>query len=180
MGNDALDALLKGEPRKRQSRLPGLKMADILTMPPEQQSLVNWLLRHYEATTQTIASHLNQPPQQVQSSLDTLTQQGLLRTVERQGDTLYRVKLAPKSGRQMPTDVWQVLDGDTQQANVFISYSRRNKEFVQELHGALAATGREVWVDWENIPVAVDWWQEIQLGIELADTFVFVLSPDSV
>ncbi|NEQ47906.1 MAG: TIR domain-containing protein [Leptolyngbya sp. SIOISBB] len=179
-GDDALDALLKGEPRKRPSRLPGLKLADILTMPPEQQSLVNWLLRHYEANAQTIANNLNHPPQQVQTSLDTLVQQGLLKTIERQGATLYRVKLAPKSGRQMPTDVWQVLDSDTKQANVFVSYSRRNKEFVQELHGALAATGREVWVDWENIPVAVDWWQEIQLGIELADTFVFVLSPDSV
>ncbi|RZM81945.1 WD40 domain-containing protein [Leptolyngbya iicbica] len=180
MPDDALDALLKGEPRKRQARLPGLKVADILTMPPEQQSLVNWLLRHYEAQAETIAQNINQSQQQVQASLDTLTQQGLLKTIDRQGTTFYRVKLAPKSGRQMPTDVWQVLDRDTKQANVFISYSRRNKEFVQELHSALEATKREVWVDWENIPVAVDWWQEIQLGIELADTFVFVLSPDSV
>jgi WD40 repeat protein len=180
MPDDALDALLKGEPRKRQSRLPGLKVADILTMPSEQQSLVNWLLRHYEANAETIAQKINQPLPQVQSSLDNLIQQGLLKTIDRQGDTIYRVKLAPKSGRQMPTDVWQVLDQDTKHANVFISYSRRNKEFVQELHGALEATKREVWVDWENIPVAVDWWQEIQLGIELADTFVFVLSPDSV
>jgi WD40 repeat protein len=180
MGEDALDALLKGGSRKRQSRLPGLKVADILTMPPEQQSLVNWLLRHYEATAEAITNHLDQTPQQVQANLEILIKQGLLKTIERQGNTIYRVKLAPKSGRQMPTDVWQVLDRDAQQANVFISYSRRNKEFVQELHGALEATKREVWVDWENIPVAVDWWQEIQLGIELADTFVFVLSPDSV
>ncbi len=180
MPDDALDALLKGKPRKRQSRLPGLKVADILTMPPEQQSLVNWLLRHYEANAETIAQQINQPPSQVQKNLDTLTQQGLLKTIDRQDTVVYRVKLAPKSGRQMPTDVWQVLDQDTKQANVFISYSRRNKEFVQELHSALEATKREVWVDWENIPVAVDWWQEIQLGIELADTFVFVLSPDSV
>lgn len=180
MGDDALDALLKGQPSRRRSRLPGLKVADILTMPPEQQSLVNWLLRHYEANAQTIADQLAQTPQEVQTSLDTLTQAGLLKTIERQGETFYRVKLAPKSGRQMPKDVWEVLDGDTKQANVFISYSRRNKEFVQELHGALEATGREIWVDWENIPVAVDWWKEIQLGIELADTFVFILSPESV
>ncbi|MEM1309892.1 MAG: TIR domain-containing protein [Cyanobacteria bacterium P01_H01_bin.153] len=180
MGDDALDALLKGKSTKRRSRLPGLRMADILTMPAEQQSLVNWLLRHYEANAPTIADNISQSLSQVQTSLHTLTEAGLLKTVERDGNTFYRVRLAPKSGRQMPKDVWQVLDGDTQQANVFISYSRRNKEFVQELYGALDATGREVWVDWENIPVAVDWWQEIQLGIELADTFVFVLSPDSV
>lgn len=180
MGEDALDALLKGKPSSRRSRLPGLKVADILLMPPEQQSLVNWLLRHYEADPQTIAQNLQQELQQVQKTLDELSAQELLKTVERNGHTYYRVKLAPKTGRQMPKDVWEVLDRDTKHANVFVSYSRRNKEFVQELHGALEATGREVWVDWENIPVAVDWWQEIQLGIELADTFVFVLSPDSV
>lgn len=179
MGEDALDALLSQKPGRRRSRLPGLKVADILTMPPEQQSLVNWLMRHYEAEPQTIANHIHQDLHQVQLNLDNLTEQGLLKTVQRNGHLYYRVKLAPKSGRQMPTDVWKVLDRDTQQANVFISYSRRNKEFVQELHSALERTGREIWVDWENIPVAVDWWEEIQLGIELADTFVFVLSPDS-
>ena len=180
MGDDSLDALLKGRPSRKRSRVPGLKVADILTMPPEQQSLVNWLMRHYEALPSTIADHLKQDREKVQTHLEVLVSQGFLKTVEKNGNTYYRVRLAPKSGRKMPTDVWQVLDNRTQKANVFISYSRRNKEFVQELHTALEATGREVWVDWENIPVAVDWWQEIQLGIELADTFVFVLSPDSV
>lgn len=180
MGEDALDALLKGNTRGRRSRLPGLKVADILMMPPEQQSLVNWLLRHYEAQPQAIADNIHQDLDQVQANLDSLASQGLVKTVAKNGETYYRVRLAPKTGRQMPKDVWEVLDRDTKHANVFISYSRRNKEFVQELYGALEATGREVWVDWENIPVAVDWWQEIQLGIELADTFVFVLSPDSV
>ncbi len=180
MAEDALDAFLKGKPGGGRSRLPGLKVADILTMPPEQQSLVNWLMRHYEAMPVTIAENIRQDIAQVQTSLKTLTDQGFLKTIEKPGGTYYRVKLAPKSGRQMPTDVWQVLDNASNHANVFISYSRRNKEFVQELHSALEATGREVWVDWENIPVAVDWWKEIQLGIELADTFVFVLSPDSI
>ncbi|MEL6384071.1 MAG: TIR domain-containing protein, partial [Cyanobacteria bacterium J06626_18] len=184
MGEDALDALLKGQPRdrsqRRSPRVPGLKVADILTMPPEQQSLVNWLMRHPEAVSQTIADHIGRDVHQVQTALTELTAQGLLTTREKDGDLYYRVKLAPKSGRQMPKDVWQVLDNNTRQANVFISYSRRNKEFVQKLHAALESTGREIWVDWENIPVAVDWWQEIQVGIELADTFVFVLSPDSV
>ncbi len=184
MREDTLDAFLKGRPRDRSkrpsSRAPGLKVADILTMPPEQQSLVNWLMRHPEVVPQTIAEHFKRDVAQVQSALTELTVQGFLTTREKDGELYYRVKLAPKSGRQMPTDVWQVLDNHTSQANVFISYSRRNKEFVQKLHAALESTEREVWVDWENIPVAVDWWQEIQLGIELADTFVFVLSPDSV
>lgn len=64
-------------------------------------------------------------------------------------------------------------------AEVFISYSRRDKEFVKRLHTALSEQGRDTWVDWEDIPLTADWWQEIQQGIEAADTFVFILSPDS-
>lgn len=65
-------------------------------------------------------------------------------------------------------------------ADVFISYSRKDKEFVKVLHTALAEQQRDTWVDWEDIPLTADWWQEIQRGIEAADTFVFVISPDSV
>jgi WD40 repeat protein/tetratricopeptide (TPR) repeat protein len=64
--------------------------------------------------------------------------------------------------------------------DVFISYSRKDKEFVKTLHTALVQDNRDTWVDWEDIPLTADWWQEIQRGIEAADTFVFVLSPDSV
>src|SRR5579883_2361096 len=63
---------------------------------------------------------------------------------------------------------------------VFISYSRKDKAFVQRLHDALKAHDRDTWVDWEGIPLTADWWQEIQRGIEGAQTFAFVLSPDSV
>ncbi len=63
--------------------------------------------------------------------------------------------------------------------DVFISYSRKDKAFVQHLHKALEAEQREAWVDWESIPLTADWWAEIQEGIEAADAFVFVISPDS-
>jgi len=65
-------------------------------------------------------------------------------------------------------------------ADLFISYSRRNKDFVQKLHAALAAQGHDVWIDWEDIPPTVEWWKEIQRGIESANAFVFVISPASV
>ncbi|MBW4693561.1 MAG: TIR domain-containing protein [Lyngbya sp. HA4199-MV5] len=65
-------------------------------------------------------------------------------------------------------------------ADVFISYSRKDKDFVKTLHTALAKCDRDAWVDWEDIPLTADWWQEIERGIEAADTFVFVVSADSV
>jgi WD40 repeat protein len=64
-------------------------------------------------------------------------------------------------------------------ADIFISYSRADKEFARRLHDALAARGRDVWVDWEDIPLTADWWKEIQENIEAANAFLFVISPHS-
>ena len=64
--------------------------------------------------------------------------------------------------------------------DVFISYSRKDKAFVQQLHDALETHNRTSWVDWEGIPLSADWWAEIQAAIEASDTFVFIISPDSV
>ena len=65
-------------------------------------------------------------------------------------------------------------------ADVFISYAREEKEFVRTLHEALAQQNRDTWVDWQDIPLTADWLKEIYAGIEAADTFVFIISPDSV
>lgn len=65
-------------------------------------------------------------------------------------------------------------------ADIFISYSRRDKAFVQRFHQALEDNGRSTWVDWEGIPLTADWRAEIRLAIESADCFIFILSPDSI
>ncbi|XGV97440.1 MAG: TIR domain-containing protein [Leptolyngbya sp. BL-A-14] len=65
-------------------------------------------------------------------------------------------------------------------SDVFISYSRKDKAFVQTLHTALQEHQRDTWVDWQDIPLTADWWVEIQRGIEAANAFVFVITPDSV
>ncbi len=64
--------------------------------------------------------------------------------------------------------------------DVFISYSRRDEEFVRRLHAALTALDKDVWVDWEDIPPTAEWPTEIDEGIEESDNFVFVISPDSL
>ena len=65
-------------------------------------------------------------------------------------------------------------------SDAMISYSRRDKAFAERLDKSLREGGREIWVDWEDIAPTVDWWAEIQAGIEAAHTFVFVMSPNSV
>jgi len=73
---------------------------------------------------------------------------------------------------------------DDQQApraqEVFISYSRKDTDFVHRLDEVLKSRGRETWVDWEGIRPTEEFMQAIYAAIEGADTFVFVITPDSV
>lgn len=64
--------------------------------------------------------------------------------------------------------------------DLFITYSRRDKDFVQKLHTALVHAKRDVWIDWEDIPPTTEWWKQIQQGIEAATSYIYVLSPSSV
>jgi WD40 repeat protein len=65
-------------------------------------------------------------------------------------------------------------------SKVFISYSRRNKAFVRKLNAALDEAGLDAWVDWDGIPLTVDWMKEITNSIVSSDAFLFVMSPDSL
>src|SRR5215472_5768226 len=63
---------------------------------------------------------------------------------------------------------------------VFISYSRKDQEFVRRLDEELKSRDREAWVDWDGIPPGDKWEKTIYGAIESTHTFIFVLTPDSV
>src|SRR5689334_14835501 len=63
-------------------------------------------------------------------------------------------------------------------SDAFISYSRKDAEFVQRLNTAFVNANRVVWLDWQNIPRGEDWWREIQSGIEQADAFICLISEN--
>ncbi len=65
-------------------------------------------------------------------------------------------------------------------SHIFISYSRRDIDFASKVVQALADNNLDTWVDWKSIPKGEDWEQEIYHGIEEADAFLFLISPDSV
>ena len=64
-------------------------------------------------------------------------------------------------------------------AKVFVSYSRKDITFAKRLTAELQKCELDFWIDWEGIPPTVDWWREIEKGIEEADIFLFLISPDS-
>ena len=64
-------------------------------------------------------------------------------------------------------------------SDVFISYSRPDIDFVRHPFDQLTARDREPWADWQDIPPTADWLAEIYSGIEAANSFLFIISPDS-
>lgn len=63
---------------------------------------------------------------------------------------------------------------------LFISYARKDRKYAEKLVGRFAQEEADVWIDWEDIPPSTDWWDEIKKGIEGADVFLFLISPDSI
>ncbi|MEZ4671827.1 MAG: toll/interleukin-1 receptor domain-containing protein [Anaerolineae bacterium] len=61
--------------------------------------------------------------------------------------------------------------------SVLVSYSRQNRDFVDQFINRLTDEKREVWIDKEDILYTEEWWQAIKRGIEASDIFVTVLSP---
>lgn len=62
----------------------------------------------------------------------------------------------------------------------FISYSRKDINFVARIEDKLRAAGIDPWIDKEDIPSGVLWRQEILVGIQFCQNFIYIISPDSV
>lgn len=71
-----------------------------------------------------------------------------------------------------------ITENEAPKIKVFISYSRRDIEFVDRLEPALVARNVEPLVDRHDIEKLEDWWDRIKQLIGQADTVVFVLSPN--
>lgn len=65
-------------------------------------------------------------------------------------------------------------------AQVFISYSRKDLSFVEQLAADLKEAGFDVWYDLSNIRGGSHWTFEIEKALKNSQFAVFVLSPDSI
>lgn len=63
--------------------------------------------------------------------------------------------------------------------DIFVSYSRKDSATARKLIESFNSIDLKPWVDWEDIPPAVDWLDQILQGIERSDAFIFLVSPDS-
>jgi WD40 repeat protein len=65
-------------------------------------------------------------------------------------------------------------------SHIFISYSRKDLEIAEKIIAALEKSNFKIWIDRKDIPKGEELTKEIYLGIERADAFLFLVSPDSV
>lgn len=65
--------------------------------------------------------------------------------------------------------------------DAFISYGRADsKAFATKLHARLVEAGLKVWFDQNDIPLGVDYQNQIDDGIEKAHNFLFIIAPHSI
>ena len=65
-------------------------------------------------------------------------------------------------------------------AQVFISYSRKDLDFVEQLASDLKGSGLDVWYDLSNLHGGSRWSKEIESAIRASKYVLIVLSPESV
>ena len=65
--------------------------------------------------------------------------------------------------------------------DAFISYGRKDsKGFAARLYERLVAEGLKIWFDFDDIPLGVDFQNQIDDGIEASHNFLFIIAPHSV
>jgi hypothetical protein len=65
-------------------------------------------------------------------------------------------------------------------SDLFISYSRDDREFVEKLHTAIKSSKRDAWMDTYDIDKGEKFWLTIEQGINAANSFAFVITKTSI
>lgn len=64
-------------------------------------------------------------------------------------------------------------------SHIFISYSKKNKDYAYTLADFLQAHGFNVWIDRTGIEYGVDWWDAIVDGLRECGAFLVIMTPES-
>jgi len=65
-------------------------------------------------------------------------------------------------------------------SNIFMSYSRREVGFVDQLTSRLEEAGFQVWLDYRSLVPGTPWKEQIDAGLDASDTVLLVVSKASM
>jgi CRP-like cAMP-binding protein len=115
----------------------GLNPLDVLSLPPAQRELVNWLARRNQAGISEIQQSLAQEPDRIERVLSDLKEAGYVQEVLIEGQVAYRVVFrgaVSRAGRKLSNNIWNLIDLDNvtflQQVPLFQSLSRQELERI--------------------------------------------------
>ena len=100
---------LEQELQAREQSL-GLRMSDLLTLPEALSALLTWMIRQGQVGLADVVAFVGQDEASARARLAEAMDRGYVREIELRGATFYRVRLAPKRGRELPANLWQALD----------------------------------------------------------------------
>jgi hypothetical protein len=63
---------------------------------------------------------------------------------------------------------------------VFISYSRKDREFALALRKRIEDAGFSLWQDLSDVTPGQDWWLEVVRAIDVCEHMVLVISEDAL
>ncbi len=99
------------EAREKQE---GISPADLLDMPPALASVIKKIIRRNGMKLSEVAEALEQPPEDVQQTLNELVEKGYVRQLEVKNEVWYKAQFARKRSR-LTSDFWSNLDGAVEQ-----------------------------------------------------------------
>lgn len=63
---------------------------------------------------------------------------------------------------------------------IFLAYASEDREFAEQIQLALTGSAHHVFYDKESLPAGNDYHARIHSAVQLADVFIFLISPNSV
>lgn len=94
----------------------GFRASDLLELPEPLSHVLHWMIRQQEPVSLAeTEAFFNQEREQTASLLGELCERGFVRTIEIDGIAHYRVRLAPRRGRTLPSSLWEALDENNEQ-----------------------------------------------------------------
>ena len=89
---------------------PGLNLVDVLEMPEALRELLQWMMRQEYVFASDAAAHAGKDEAGVRALIAPLIENGNVIAFELKNKPAYRVRLARKRGRDVPSDLWQALN----------------------------------------------------------------------
>jgi Fic family protein len=98
---------------KAQEKTPGLDMAEILDLPDNLRTVINWMLRETYVDLAQVTAYLDNDEQKARNMINTLLDKGYIREIDMKGRVQYRVRLKPKRKHNVPSNLWKALENKT-------------------------------------------------------------------